>query len=282
MVLLILPLLPLAAATEVESVVSAGMGGVGVARPDDNGSVVRSAAAMVLEPSYLWQADAAWDGGLLLGTSLRDTRTSSFGAAAAYTWQRADLAPSTDQMPGFYAAGDDLSNLTTLHTTRASVGYAVAERKGGMGASLVYARGVSELAGVVNRWQADVSAAARPVPTLLIAATGVDLVPFEGARPGAVVGLWWVATPYLSLGADGAWRDDVASAGGALEVTAADSFHVRGGWRQAGAAGHLGAGAGWGEGGTRVDYAFGWDVLGGGTAGTTAAMTHTLGFAVAF
>ena len=272
-------LLVMGAAWAVEGDTTPSFGtAAGGANPSDVGAVRRNPAAMLLEVAYTSQIDVALGQGPRLTTSVRDTRTSAFGAGVMVTHQWTNQVATDANMPGWTLPGEEVLDKNREGSYRMSFGYGFLPqqvvvdtetreiRRVAIGASVAYERWTGTLTGLRTGWALDLSMAGRPVPSLVVAGTARDLLTPVGLRePSYDLGVWWEPKGWLSLGVDGGYDPNigplVTHAGG--EVFVSNLLTVRGGYGLEGTrqfvAGGLGLTA---EDKARIDYGVRYDLVG--------------------
>ena len=250
----------------------------GSANASDVGVIRRGPAAMLLESAYTSQFDFGFGQGPRLTTSVRDTKTSAFGAGVMVTHHWTNQAAAEENMPGWTLPGEEVVDKNRDGSYRISAGYGLVPetlvsetgnteiRRFAIGASLAYERWTGTLTGVQNGWALDVSMAGRPVRSMVIAVTARDLLTPLGLRePSYDLGIWWQPRPWVSFGADGGYNPNVGPlvTHGGGEFLVSNVLVVRGGYGIEGerqfVAGGLGILA---EDKARLDYGIRYDTLG--------------------
>jgi len=289
-------LLVMGAAQAVEGDTTPSFGtAAGSANPSDVGAVRRNPAAMLLEVDYTSQIDFAFGQGPRLTTTVRDTRTSAFGAGAMVTQHWAQRTPDPESMPGWTLPGEEIVDESRDGSYRISFGYGffpqsemtaagpVQMRRFSIGASVAYERWTGTLSGLTTGWALDLSVAGRPTQSLVLAATARDLLtPVGLRRPSYDLGLWWFATPWLNLGAEGGYDPNVGPlvTHGGADILLSNLFSIRGGYGVEGKRQFLAGGVGIAadDDRARIDYGIRWD-----TAGPdTGALEHSIGLYATF
>ena len=180
-------LLTMAFSAEPDTAAVAGMAGAGVANSVDGNAIRRSPASMLLTVDYTGQSDfhgSLADGPLIGGTvSVKDTRTSDFGAGIQTTRQWSNVSPPENELPGWKEPGQAFSDKRWEQSWRLGFGYGVLRRpvltppgsvevrRLAFGGGGVYTRTVSELSGNGHDWEFNAGVAARPHVSLTTAAS---------------------------------------------------------------------------------------------------------------
>ena len=288
MLLLDKVLFTVALAGEVDTTMVQGMAGAGVANPYDGNAIRRSPASMQLVVDYTGQSDfygSLAEGPLVGGlVSVKDTRTSDFGAGLQTRRQWSNIPPRAHELPGWKQPGTEFSDKRWEQDWRLGVGYGFGKqalltpdgsqevRRFAVGAGAVYTRTTSELSGSLNDWEFNAGLAARPLAPLTVAASAHGLGPW-GHEP-----LWYEAGAFVDytrwqFAADGIYRptEDTpmgwrAGAGVQIEslLLRTGAAYDRGQWLVAG-------GLGVASEGVRADYGVQFDLASG-------HVTHSVGF----
>lgn len=268
----------------------------GSANSADIGVIRRGPAAMLLTKGYSSQVDFGFGSGPRLVTSLKDTRTSDFGAGVMVThhWYARD--PADNEMPGWRLPGEEITDTARDGSYRISMGYGFLSqtvltaagsteiRRFAIGASVAYERWTGDLKGLRTGWALDVGLAGRPTKTLSVSATARDLLTPWGLRdPSFDLGVWWTPKSYLALGVDGAYDPNVADlplvTHGGGEVLLRDTMVLRGGYGLQGQRQFASAGIGFlAEQQARLDYGVRYGTAGAGAGG----FEHSVGLMANF
>ncbi len=246
-----------------------GRGSAGLADPRDNAGIRRCMACVVLSEEYVASLDVGFPPGWRLGGSARDTESGALGAGVIYTRDSFEGALDLADMPGWVLPDADLDNPTIEQSVRVGLGYALLERRLGLGLSGVWDRHASALTPTQNTYELDASLSGRVTNTLILGATARELLP-EGTRdPLYEVGAWWATGEVIAFAFDAQWQDRAETFAGGLggrvgaELNLEDAVAFRGGFEQLGQdPSAFGLGLGVLSEAGRLDYGFRYDLLG--------------------
>lgn len=232
-----------------------GRGGVGRADAADVSGEELNLSAAALVPSYSIFAGAELgpDGRFQARAGALDSRTSPVALGAGYRWRVDDVPPTGADLPGWTPAGDDvLANPTMAHRVHLGVALPVLQRRLSFGVHTRYDWWDAELSGTGSAFNFGFSVAARPIPTLTLAAATRNLLTTTDTRTTreADLSVRFDPGPYLGLEADvvapiadGLDVDTFAWRVGA-DVSATKVLALRGGWSMESGIHHAHAGLG--------------------------------------
>lgn len=253
-----------------------GMGGVGVARTDSSG--FRNGAAMVLEPGFFSYSEVRWGQGFSLGQAMREVRPdTAVGASFGYTWGKSNLPPTLDEMPGWIAPGEALTNARESREFRGAGGVRLLGGRLGLGIGGRYVRDDSELGGEQSHTQVDVSAAGILAQGVSLAVGARNLIADEQDPLCLELGLWWNAVEAFNFGLDAILKEGVIEGRVGAEVGLGPAVRLRGGSYFSEQRQGFGAGIALLGEGTRLDYALSKS-LGESASG---AITHSIAVFIA-
>lgn len=288
-----------ALAAEADSTAVLGMGGAGTANPWDANAVRRSPAAMQLVVQYTARVDGRYGEGIAVGGTLQDTRTSNVGGALSYTRQWVSREPDSSELPGWLppdqseVVDERQENAYRLglgtgffRQTVVSSSGSYDVRRLAVGVGGVFERNTSSLVGVEQSFGLDASLAGRPTKSLVLAATGHDLIPTSVRDPSVEAGLWWEPIEALGVAVDGAWDRSYAGVplGGraGVQYLLSGVVPLRGGYAVYGsgedADQRLGLGVGVRNDVASIDYAFTLHTVGP----LAGRMEHSVGLWASF
>ena len=251
---------PIAKAEVPRSAVTEGLAGTGTANDQDGLSVYRAPALMMLSPRYTLHMDGRYTGAWSGIFSMQDSRTT-IGAGVVYEYTYSKGPPASEEMPGWLMVDEEIVETTRQQEARLALGYGLQEGRLALGVGLHYNRDNSDLSGLLQGFDLDLSVAGRPTPGLTLAATAHDVIPGSWESVSAEAGVWWAAPKSIALGADFVWSEDRPGGRIGVQLVSQEGMGLRLGYAQLGATGQAGGGVFLRSDVGSIDYGVGWNLF---------------------
>jgi len=216
---------------------SLAMGRTGAAGLHDNVALRLNPGVLPLTDRYDFEGSFRFgpDGGLHWMGSAVDSRTSDVvSAGIGYYGNFFEPPPTSDEMPGWVADGQEISNQKWVHDLVASLATPLLDRRIGIGITFAPAYHDEELNGTGWTFDMHGGIGAHPVEWLTVGVATRNVLPW-GPRYGdtEIGGGFLIDADHLDLQTDLRFRpkiDDLPEIGAGAEYTVAQT-KIRGGWR---------------------------------------------------